>query len=64
MSSEQLAYASKASTSVFSPFERRLAQVVLPKIPSWLETYHLTWLTLVWSALIALFSFFAAREIR
>lgn len=64
MSVEQLAYASKAGTSVFSPFERRLARLVLPKIPLWLETNHLTWLTLVWSALIAAFSFLAGRDIR
>ncbi len=37
---------------------------MLPKIPSWLETYHLTMLTLVWSLAILLFSYFAARDRR
>ncbi|HVG39942.1 MAG TPA: CDP-alcohol phosphatidyltransferase family protein, partial [Pyrinomonadaceae bacterium] len=64
MASEQLAYASKASTSFFSPMERRMARRVLPLIPRWLETYHLTWLTLVWSVLIAFFSYLAGGEVR
>ena len=37
---------------------------VLPRIPSWLETYHLTMLTLVWSAFILYFSYLAAKDLR
>lgn len=37
---------------------------VLPRIPSWLETYHLTMLTLVWSALILFFSYLARNDLR
>lgn len=56
--------AHKVNNSFLSPLERRLAPIVIPRIPSWLETQHLTMLTLVWSLLILLFSFFAASNIR
>ena len=38
--------------------------MVLPWIPSWLETHHLTMLTLVWSGLILAFSYLAATNLR
>src|SRR5678815_5314952 len=60
----QFAGASKVNTSFLTPFERRLAPRVLPRIPSWLETYHLTMLTLLWSSLILFFSYLAARDLR
>jgi phosphatidylglycerophosphate synthase len=56
--------AHKVNNSFLSPLERRLAPIVIPRIPSWLETQHLTMLTLVWSLLILVFSFLAARNIR
>ena len=40
-----------------------MARRVLPRIPAWLETYHLTLLTLVWCALIVVFSYLASRRI-
>ena len=61
---QQFAGAGKINNSFLTPFERRLARVVLPRIPSWLETYHLTMLTLVWTALILLFSYWAATDLR
>jgi len=61
---QQFAGATKTNTSFLTPLERRLAVRVLPRIPSWLETYHLTMLTLAWSGLILLFSWFAARDLR
>ena len=61
---QQFAGATKTNTSFLTPLERRLAVRVLPRIPSWLETYHLTMLTLVWSALILFFSYLAARDLR
>lgn len=64
MLSEEMAYASKAGASVFTPFERRFAAYVLPKIPRRVETYHLTWLTLLWSVLIACGSYLAGRNIK
>ncbi len=64
MHNDEFAGASKTNTSFLSPLERRLAPIVLPRIPKWLETHHLTMLTLVWSLLIALFSYFAAANLR
>src|SRR5678816_3414412 len=53
-----------SSTSFLTPIERRLATRVLPIIPAWLQTYHLTMLTLMWSAGILLFSYLAASNLR
>jgi archaetidylinositol phosphate synthase len=64
MQNQEFAGASKINTSFLTPLERRLAPVVIPKIPAWLETHHLTMLTLVWSLLILLFSYRAATDIR
>ena len=60
----EFAGAQKTNDSFLSPLERRLAPLVIPRIPRWLETQHLTMLTVVWSLLILLFSFLAARNIR
>lgn len=56
--------ASKASRSLLSPLERRLAAAVVPRIPRWLETYHLTLLTAVWCGGIVLFGWLAAADRR
>jgi phosphatidylglycerophosphate synthase len=61
---QQFAGANKINTSFLTPLERRLAVRVLPRIPSWIETYHLTMLTLVWSGGILLFSYFAGKDLR
>jgi phosphatidylglycerophosphate synthase len=64
MQNQQFAGATKINTSFLSPLERRLAPALLPRIPSWIETHHLTMLTLVWSVLILFFSYLAAGDIR
>ncbi len=61
---QEFAGAHKTNNSFLSPLERRLAPLVIPRIPSWLETQHLTMLTLVWSLLILIFSALAARNLR
>lgn len=61
---QQFPGANKSNTSFLTPFERRLAVRVLPRIPRWLETYHLTMLTLVWSGFILFFSYLAAADLR
>jgi len=61
---QQFAGAVKTNSSFLTPLERRLAPTVLRRIPLWLETYHLTMLTLAWSGLILLFSYWAAHERR
>ena len=45
----EFAGAHKTNNSFLAPLERRLAPIVIPRIPGWLETQHLTMLTLVWS---------------
>ncbi|MDQ3667454.1 MAG: hypothetical protein M3410_12925 [Acidobacteriota bacterium] len=64
MQKQQFAGADKTNTSFLSPLERRLLPFVLPRIPSWLQTYHLTMLTLVWSLFILGFSYLAATDVR
>jgi phosphatidylglycerophosphate synthase len=61
---QQFAGGTKTNTSFLTPLERRLAVRVLPRIPGWLQTYHLTMMTLVWSAMILLFSYMASRDRR
>ena len=60
----EFAGAHKTNNSFLAPLERRLAPIVIPRIPLWLETQHLTMLTLLWSLLILLFSFLASRNLR
>jgi hypothetical protein len=64
MSQEQFGGASKTGASLLSPLERRLAGRVVPRLPGWLETHHLTMLTLVWSALVILFGYLARGDRR
>jgi archaetidylinositol phosphate synthase len=64
MQSESFAGASKINSSFLSPLERRVTPLLIPRIPLWLETHHLTMLTLLWSVLILLFSFLARKDIR
>jgi phosphatidylglycerophosphate synthase len=52
MQNQEFAGAFKTNTSFLAPLERRIAPFVLPRIPAWLETHHLTMLTLVWSLMI------------
>src|SRR5436309_1557109 len=64
MQREQQAMATKSSSSLLSPLERRMARRVLPHIPRWLETYHLTMLTLAWCAGLVFFGRLAAGDPR
>ena len=54
----------KAGRSVLHGPEQRLKTWLLPLVPSWLETHHLTLTTVAWSLLILLFSFLARHDIR
>lgn len=64
MIEEKFAGQGKSGASFLSPLERKWAAYVIPKVPTWLETYHLTMLTLVWSVLIFLFSYLAKQNIK
>src|SRR5207244_4733795 len=60
---QDFAGAGKTNTGLLVPLERRLASFVLPRVPRWLETYHLTLLTPVWSVLIVVFGYLPARDL-
>ena len=61
---EEFAGASKINTSFLKPLERRLEPIVLPRIPRWIESYHLTMLMVVWCLGILGFSYLATNDIR
>jgi len=56
--------AGKVGESFFSPGERRFVAKYVTKTPRFLETYHLTLLTIVWSLLILLFGWMARTNIQ
>ena len=64
MQREHFALATKSGSSLLSPFERRLAARVVPRIPLWLGTHHLTMLTLAWCAGLVGFGYLAAGDLR
>ena len=61
---QRFAGAGKTNSGFLVPLERRFGEFLLPRLPRWLETYHLTLLTPVWSVLIVAFSYLAARDLR
>src|SRR2546423_5152968 len=61
---QPFAGAGKTNSGFLVPLERRLTAFILPRIPRWLETYHLTLLTPVWSILIVVSGYLAARDLR
>lgn len=42
--------------------EDKLKNFTVPRIPKWIETYHLTWMTLLWSGLVVLFFYLGEDE--
>jgi archaetidylinositol phosphate synthase len=61
---QPFAGAGKSNRGMLVPLERRLTAFLLPRIPAWLETYHLTLLTPLWSILIVVFGYLAANNLR
>ena len=53
----------KEGRSLLYGIEKKIVAKYVSKIPPWIETYHLTFLTILWSGLIILFSFFARKNI-
>lgn len=53
----------KEGTWLLAKAEVKLKNWLVPKVPLWLETYHLTLTTLLWCALIIAFSFLARYKI-
>lgn len=64
MENQEFAGASKVNTSFLKPLENWLDAIVLPRVPSWLNTAQLTVLTVAWCAGILGFSYLAARDLR
>jgi phosphatidylglycerophosphate synthase len=56
--------AAKSGRSLLSPLEKRFSGWLVPRLPGWLETYHLTMTTVVWCLCILVFSYLAQRAIR
>lgn len=53
----------KVGASILSPWENRFKHWAVPKIPSFIETYHLTLTTLVWSGLNILLGFLVKKDV-
>ncbi len=53
----------KTGKWAFANLERRMVTWLVPRVPSWLETYHLTMLTLVWSIGIVVASLLARESL-
>jgi archaetidylinositol phosphate synthase len=64
MGYRQFAGASKVNNSFLKPLERRLEPIVLPRIPSAIQSHHLTLVTILWCAGILGFSYLAASNLR
>ncbi len=59
MTDKQFGGDKKVGKSLLSNPERSLKAWVVPKIPSFIETHHLTMMTLVWSLINVILGFFA-----
>lgn len=53
----------KEGTWLLADAEAKLKAWLVPKVPMWIETYHLTMTTLLWCAMIIFFSFLAQYKI-
>lgn len=58
-SNEQFAGDKKVGLSLFGRWEKRLVNKFVAKIPKSIETYHLTYSTLIWCGFIILFGYLA-----
>ncbi|MEP6833163.1 MAG: CDP-alcohol phosphatidyltransferase family protein [Gemmatimonas sp.] len=56
--------AGKVGESMFSPWERRFVANNVTRVPRWLQTNHLTMLTIVWCLGILLFGWLAKTNIQ
>ena len=49
---QQFGGAKKKGESILGPLEKRFVARWVDRIPNWLETYHLTLLTIPWTGLV------------
>ncbi len=64
MATEKFGGAAAKHQSILAKLEKKLVEAFVNKIPKCIETYHLTYSTIVWSLLIVLFGYFATRNIQ
>jgi phosphatidylglycerophosphate synthase len=48
-------------TTLLAPYERRLIDWLTPKFPRWIETWHLTYMTIPWCVGLVVFGWLAGR---
>jgi len=53
----------KVGASIMTRWEDRFRGKWVPRLPSWIETWHLTYLTLIWSGLILVFCWQAKNNL-
>jgi len=53
----------KTGTWLLAKTEHKIIQKIVPKVPAWIQTYHLTLLTILWSGLLILFGWLARGNI-
>lgn len=64
MTPQQFKGHEKAKHSFVWPVEKHLINVLAPLVPSWLQTYHLTMMTVLWSAAVVLSCWLSKGDIR
>jgi len=64
MPNENFAGDKKKGQSLLGPWEKKITDKYVSKIPKGLETYHLTMMTVLWCLGVLLFSFLAQFDIR
>jgi len=63
MAEQPFGGAGKVGESILAGPEKRLVAALVPRVPRWIETYHLTLLTLLWSAFVVLFGWLARENL-
>ncbi len=53
----------KVGKSLLSRPEKMLKELLIPYVPNWIETYHLTLATIIWSLINVVSAFFIAENI-
>jgi len=61
---EEFAGDQKVGASIFYNLEIKFVEKTIRFVPKWLETYHLTMMTLIWSGLIVLFGYLAKNNLK
>lgn len=48
---------------ILFPYEKKIKDKIIPKAPHFIETYHLTYTTLIWSVLVILSSYWSRNNV-